>query len=76
MKRLLWKDSHCLLIKDSMNTIGFLNMGQKNIQCIDGMYLKKAKINVENFSEFPVTLCLFLPVVLGINGIIASTFIA
>lgn len=51
-------------------------MGQKNIQCTDGIYLKKAKVNVENLSEFPVTLFLFLPVVLGINGIIASTFIA
>lgn len=36
---------------------------------------EKAKINVENLSEFPVTFFLFLPVVLGINGIIISTFI-
>lgn len=58
-----------------MNTIGFLNMRQKKIQCLKGIYLKIVKINVENLSEFPVTFYLFLPVVLGINGIIASTFI-
>lgn len=40
-----------------------------------GNISEKAKINVENLSEFPVTFCLFLPVVLGINGIIASAFI-
>lgn len=40
-----------------------------------GNISEKAKINVENLSEFPVPFCLFLPVVLGINGITASAFI-
>lgn len=31
------------LTKDSMNTIEFLNMGQENIQCIVGIYMKKPR---------------------------------
>lgn len=50
-------------------------MGQKKKSLCSENISEIAKINVENLSEFPVTFCLFLPVVLGINGIIASTFI-
>lgn len=46
---------------------------EKHSVC-SGNISEKAKINVENLSEFPVTFCLFPSVVLGINGIIVSTF--
>lgn len=65
MKRLLRNDSHCLFTKDSMNTIGFLNMGQKNI-VYSGNISEKAKINKENFSEFPVTFSFFFLLYLGL----------
>lgn len=58
-----------------MDTIGFLNMGQKNILCVVGIYLEKAKASVEHFTKFPVTFWLFVPVVLGINGILTSIFV-
>lgn len=47
--------------------------GTEKHSVYSGNISEKDKINVENLSEFPF--CLFLPVVLGINGIIASTFI-
>lgn len=59
-----------------MDTIGILNMGQKNILCAVGIYLENAKISVEHLTEIPFTSFFFFSfvLILEINWILTSIF--